>query len=189
MSLCIPPPLGGEHGITKTDILTEQLCDKIINLSKKSTYRAGKVFNKDGKETNVVSIRDVDVWRIHEKEVWLDELLIEQVVRANETFNYHLSGLIERPQLLRYKSPNNSYNWHSDLGVGDASNRKISCSILLNNDFSGGELQFFLNGSETCIMDIGDCILFSSFISHRVTRVTKGERWSLVAWFSGPQFR
>ena len=189
MSLCIPPILGGEHGITKTDILTEACCQRIINLSKKSSYRAGKVFNKDGKATNVVEIRKVDVWRIHEQEEWLDELLIKQVVRANQTFNYNLSGLIERPQLLRYRAPNNSYDWHSDLGNGDASNRKISCSILLNNNFEGGELQFFMNGSETCVMSMGDTILFSSFISHRVTRVTEGERWSLVAWFSGPQFR
>ena len=189
MSLCVPPTLGGEHGITKTDILPEGVCQKIIKLSKKSIYRASKVLDKDGKPTNVVQIRNVDVWRIHEQEVWLDEILIDQVVRANETFNYNLSGLIERPQLLRYKAPNNSYDWHSDLGSGDASNRKISCSILLNNNFEGGELQFFLNGQESCVMNIGDTILFSSFISHRVTRVTKGERWALVAWFSGPQFR
>ena len=189
MSLCIPPKLGGEHGITKTDILPKDLCNKIIGLSKKSTYKAGKVLDKQGIETNVVSIRQVDVWRIHEQEVWLDELLIEQVVRANETFNYNLSGLLERPQLLRYKSPNNNYDWHSDIGSGDASNRKISCSILLNQDFKGGTLEFFLNGKQSCNMQIGDCILFSSFISHRVTRVTEGERWSLVAWFSGPQFR
>mgnify|MGYP003119417792 FL=1 len=189
MSLCIPPSLGGEHGITKTDTINISFCKRIIDLHKKSAYKTGKVFNPDGTKSNIVSIRQVDVWRIHEQEIWLDEFLIEQVVRANQTFNYNLSGLLERPQLLRYNAPNNAYDWHSDLGVGDASNRKISCSILLNDDFSGGDLEFFLNGKQLCTMEKGDCILFSSFISHRVTRVTKGHRWALVAWFSGPQFR
>jgi len=189
MSLCIPPIMGGEHGITKTETINKSFCEKIIQLSKKSSYKSSKVYDTEGKLSNVIKIREVDVWRIHEKEEWLDTFLIEQVVRANETFQYNLSGLLERPQLLRYNSPTNGYDWHSDLGIGDASNRKLSCSILLNDNFSGGNLEFFLNGKQTCDMKVGDCLLFSSFISHRVTRVTKGERWALVAWFSGPQFR
>jgi PKHD-type hydroxylase len=31
--------------------------------------------------------------------------------------------------------------------------------------------------------------LFPSFVLHRVTPVTKGTRYSLVAWVSGPPFK
>ena len=57
--------------------------------------------------------------------------------------DYNLVGLLERPQLLRYTSPSRGYNWHIDLGQGEASTRKISISML-NEDFVGGELLFSL---------------------------------------------
>jgi predicted 2-oxoglutarate/Fe(II)-dependent dioxygenase YbiX len=191
MSLCIPPNHGKPHGVAKTDTLPDRICTEIIGLHnrKHNEYVAGKVYTEDGKLSNVVTIRQVDTWRIHEKEDWLDTLLIELVVKANVNFDYNLSGLLERPQLLRYKTPSIGYEWHSDTGQGDASTRKISCSILLNNNFKGGNLEFFLNGKQVCPMNKGDSIFFSSFISHRVTKITEGERWALVAWFSGPPFR
>ena len=100
-----------------------------------------------------------------------------------------MSGLIERPQLLRYNAPSTGYDWHTDIGSGDASTRKISCSILLNKDFEGGNLEFFSNGKQRIDMNVGDCICFSSFMPHRITRVEKGFRWALVCWFSGSPFK
>ena len=37
-------------------------------------------------------------------------------------------------------------------------------------------------------MKEGSIIVFPSFINHRVAPVTKGTRYSLVAWFVGPPF-
>ena len=34
----------------------------------------------------------------------------------------------------------------------------------------------------------GTIIIFPSMLPHRVTPVTKGVRYSLVQWFSGPDF-
>ena len=38
-------------------------------------------------------------------------------------------------------------------------------------------------------MKRGHAIFFASFIRHRVTPVTKGNRKSLVMWFGGPPFK
>ena len=35
----------------------------------------------------------------------------------------------------------------------------------------------------------GTIIVFPSMLPHRVTPVTEGVRYSLVQWFSGPDFR
>ena len=35
----------------------------------------------------------------------------------------------------------------------------------------------------------GKLILFPSYVLHEVKPVTKGERYSLVAWITGPQFK
>ena len=108
---------------------------------------------------------------------------------AMSYLNYNLVGLLERPQLLRYTSPSRGYNWHIDLGQGEASTRKISISICLNEDFVGGELLFFSDELYKLKLPLGKCIAFPSFLSHKVLPVRQGVRWALVAWISGEPFR
>ena len=73
--------------------------------------------------------------------------------------------------------------------------RKISVSAILNEDYEGGELQFKTLSSmgEEQISTVkgkkGDIIVFPSYINHRVTPITKGVRYSIVAWFGGPPFK
>ena len=43
--------------------------------------------------------------------------------------------------------------------------------------------------SEKVKPKIGEVVAFSSFISHCVRPVTKGERYVVVAWFTGPHFK
>ena len=68
-------------------------------------------------------------------------------------------------------------------------------SILLNNNYEGGEFQFAIYNKEKCEIHTpefnktGSVIVFPSDMEHRVTPVTKGTRYSLVIWFLGPPFR
>ena len=73
--------------------------------------------------------------------------------------------------------------------------RKISVSAILNDDYEGGEMRFRTlhensEVKETVIKpQMGDLIIFPSFIDHKVSPVTKGVRYSVVAWFGGPPFK
>jgi hypothetical protein len=72
--------------------------------------------------------------------------------------------------------------------------RKLSMTILLNDDFEGGELQIASYNKGECFiktpkMNKGSVIVFPSFIEHQVLEVTEGERYSLVAWFLGKPFK
>ena len=73
--------------------------------------------------------------------------------------------------------------------------RKISVSAILNEDYEGGELQFktLTPMGKVQIATVkgnkGDVIVFPSYINHRVTPVTKGTRYSIVAWYGGPPFK
>ena len=67
-------------------------------------------------------------------------------------------------------------------------------SIQLNDDYSGGEFQVARchKGKleiETLEKERGSVILFPSVLEHRILPVTRGIRYSLVAWFLGPPFR
>ena len=60
-------------------------------------------------------------------------------------------------------------------------------TIILNDDYEGGEFEFFLDDIQIK-NEIGTVIVFPSYFLHRVNPVTKGTRYSLVAWFRGPKF-
>tara|TARA_R100000388_G_C7240022_1_gene160614 strand:+ start:419 stop:994 length:576 start_codon:yes stop_codon:yes gene_type:complete len=191
MALAIPPEIrSSDMGVTSCLDLNQEETKKIIALHKDDStfHRKGKVQNED---SNVIDFkkREVDVFVIHEKHEWVDELLILGAKNANELFQFNLTGILERPQLLRYSAPSIGYGWHLDIGTGDHSTRKISISVCLNSDYDGGELAFFMTGEQTIKPDAGTGIAFPSFMPHRVTPVTKGERWALVCWITGEPFR
>ena len=63
-------------------------------------------------------------------------------------------------------------------------------SILLNDpsEFEGGDFEILSEGKITKLKQ-GHGIAFASFINHRVQKVTRGVRQSLVVWFGGKPFR
>jgi PKHD-type hydroxylase len=83
------------------------------------------------------------------------------------------------------------YDWHTDFS-GFRPLRKISISIQLARpeDYEGGDLELlFANQPESLEKTRGTFIAFPSFVLHRVTPVTRGTRWSLVAWILGTRWR
>jgi predicted 2-oxoglutarate/Fe(II)-dependent dioxygenase YbiX len=107
-------------------------------------------------------------------------------------FGVDLSGVEANLQLARYDGVDQGfYEWHTDF-AGLRPLRKISISIQLSrsDEYDGGNLE--LNyGVQPQPMDRtrGAFIAFPSFLLHRVTPVTRGARWSLVAWVLGPRWR
>lgn len=191
MSMVIPPKhREGELGVMSPLQIDHNQCKDIIALHK-DPQNIHKTARINAENSNVVDLktRETEVYIIHESNEWVDALICSAALSANEAFELNVSGLMERPQLLRYKAPSIGYDWHMDIGRGDASNRKISISILLNEDYEGGELAFFLTGEQSIKPDAGTAIAFPSFLPHRVTPLTKGERWSLVCWITGEPLR
>ena len=83
--------------------------------------------------------------------------------------------------LLRYEE-GGFYNTHIDSSTGFL--RTLSCSFMLNDDYDGGEWDFF-NGAMKLKPPRGSAIAFpSNFLyPHGITPVTKGTRFSIVTWF------
>ena len=64
-------------------------------------------------------------------------------------------------------------------------------TILLSDpsEFVGGDLEFMTKGNKPPQLLQGQAIFFNSLIRHRVAKVKKGIRRSLVMWFGGPSFK
>jgi predicted 2-oxoglutarate/Fe(II)-dependent dioxygenase YbiX len=84
--------------------------------------------------------------------------------------------------LLRYDE-NQFYVQHTDSDCKNASNRVISCSIQLNDDYEGGEFAFF-NREMLIRSKKGSIIMFPSnfMYPHETMLVTKGTRYSITTW-------
>ena len=185
-------------------------CNKIIQLGEDEWEKAaiGNDDDDEDKHSNGVvdpSIRKSDICWITEN--WLYELCYRYMLEANKLAGWNLDIVAaEEVQLTRYKKGGH-YDWHQDGFQDDVAAydrqenpilhgkvRKISMSLILNDDFEGGALEFVSHKhGETKIIPIvakaGDMIFFTSGMEHRVAPVTRGVRYSLVNWFVGPPVR
>ena len=110
----------------------------------------------------------------------------------NNHFGFEGMGLTEPGQFTYYRT-GGFYKWHMDNDISckpQSPVSKISMTCLLSDPstFEGGELEFMDEG-RTIKLEQGQAVFFASWLQHRVTPVTKGERKSLVMWFGGPHFK
>ena len=168
-------------------------CNEIIKLSKTSPLvQATTGTGKDKKISKKIRKTEVKWFQPADDTIWVFDKLWKSINAVNRSYKYDIAG-IEDMQVARY-SNGGFYDWHLDIGSGIDSRRKLSVTIQLSKpeEYKGGSLQFFGNEFKTHFSpskEIGTAIIFPSFLHHRVTSVTKGTRWSLVAWIIGPSFR
>lgn len=146
------------------------------------------------------TIRNADVrWLPPGLFPWLQDLLWQRAAEANRAaFGFDFNFLPELQFTHYYEGRRGHYDWHQDVFfVGDpvpkTTHRKISCVIQLSDPetYEGGDLELDLSmrPPRDELRKRGTMVLFPSFLHHRVTPVTKGERFSLVCWFEGPKWR
>ena len=96
-------------------------------------------------------------------------------------------------QLTHYDAATEgAYHTHIDVDMsgGSAGGRKVSFVLQLSkpSDYAGGDLRLEHVTSPDAgqLRRVGSLLVFPSFIPHSVAPLIRGERWSLVAWLSGP---
>ena len=84
------------------------------------------------------------------------------------------------------------YDWHTD-----ETNRElidIKMTILINlslKEYEGGNFYLF-KGNEIEVNELnnpGNVVMFKSYVNHKVTPITKGERRTLAIFLYGPAFK
>ena len=175
---------------------TPSECAAIIHMAKHLQPNPGYV----GAGTTPVenkTVRSSEVrWLVQtEQSQWVFDKLAAICDRVRQNwYPFSLSGFAEPIQITQYlASEGGHYDTHRDFGGDAMSNRKLSIVMLLNpeTEFEGGNLEVLaIPGEDKTVKQIaqGSVIAFPSWELHRVTQVTKGERWSLVCWISGPPF-
>jgi PKHD-type hydroxylase len=197
--------------------LDKKTCNKIRNSAKnkweKSTVNTKKDTTDEERISGEKPIPGIDkntrisdvVWR---SDQWIYDTIWPYMKEANERagWKYDIRSA-ENMQITRYKK-GGFYNFHKDgrsdhLSAYDMPDneflhghvRKLSMTVLLNENYEGGEFQFATYDKEECVIHtpefnkIGSIVVFASDVEHRVAPVTTGIRYSLVTWFLGPPFK
>jgi|TARA_R110000787_G_scaffold44781_1_gene109621 PKHD-type hydroxylase len=197
------------------NVFSNEECKKIISEYKDQVQKATHDDGSGGLTDNDDSVRSSKV-------SWINNTSISHKLNDMMTIANHSAGWLyditshEHHQFTKYE-PNDHYSWHYDgsgchfskrsftFGVPNSLTetanpscintvRKISASVLLNDDYSGGEFDsIHLEDGIAVKKEIkpktGDAIFFPSHIQHRVRPVRVGTRYSLVCWFAGPPFK
>jgi hypothetical protein len=183
-------------GFKQEHCFTPKQCQSILDLKDRLYPVKSTIGSGETEGTYDPSIRAVDTYHVEytPETKWIFDKIATAVGVANaEYYRFDLYGITHALQLLHYKSEENGhYDWHIDCGDGNASYRKISLSIPLTDRsaYEGGELTVNNNGTDQVAIDEqGSITFFPSYLPHKVSPVTKGERWAIVIWINGPRFR
>lgn len=168
------------------NIVSDELCEQIIEEFKDSDWEYGKIgenseMNRDIRNCSVISMSS-------EKKptrVEIDNKIFHSmstVLRhyANDFPFLHVEGDVGY-SLLRY-TEGQFYAQHVDFFKEQ--NRTVTCSLILNDDYEGGEFAFF---DRELKFDLkrGQAIIFPSYFMfpHEILPVKSGTRYSIITWF------
>lgn len=202
MIIQIPPkkPFGTDFSAYWEEFLTENEIELILNLPEwknKKDALIGSRTDEEGVYDPKIRESQISWMRMTDETLPIWAKLANVVSEVNRRhFHFDLTACYELAQLSYYSHEKKShYDWHTDLTMENSSDipRKLSMSLLLNDpsEFEGGELQLKTDSDVPKSLELkkGRAWFFPSFLLHRVTPVTKGERKSLVLWIHGPYFK
>lgn len=191
--------LNTPYWYNKEERIPKKLCEEIIEICKEYEMDAAGVYGSTDSKDKIMhtSFRKTNIAWIPKGTV-VEKLLHSHVGLANMQAGWNFTVTdMEPAQFSEYKK-GHFYNWHKDVSVNNNTpHRKLSISVNLSDpkDYEGGDLEMRNYwGSQDLKMPTaelrkqGTVIVFPSMLMHRVTEVTKGTRYSLVQWYSGPQF-
>jgi PKHD-type hydroxylase len=176
-------------------------CDAVLALAEKRGFGKAAVGNPDSARLDekyrcakVASLEHTD------DTDWLYERINLRVQGANDHFQFHLTGLMEAFQVVRYDAPAieeqeaGHYDWHQDFGGDYMSRRKLSVVVQLSApaDYEGCNLTIMDPGPKELTgiyQERGAGVIFPSWTPHCVTPITRGVRYALVAWVHGFPFQ
>ena len=180
---------------TTAPIFSPQQCQNIIDIGHQQKSEEAKVGTMAKGGTHDTKKRITTISWIPFKALPDMYRIIERTMKQvnGNHFGYDGMQITEMAQFTEYPK-GGFYDWHMDAEVNcqyEPPVRKISMTILLSpdNEFEGGDLEFMTEGNKPPQLLQGQAIFFCSLLRHRVAKVKKGIRRSLVMWFGGPPFK
>ena len=176
--------------ILHASFLDSKQCDAIVGQAVEELWMSGETIG--GGVNKKVRNVEQQVLPINDKG-WPLTRILELAKQANNArFKFDMAGFldVDAPMLMKYEKGGH-YDWHVDTGNA-VCHRKLSFTIQLSDskDYEGGDIEFIGSKVDTkAFRQKGVCIVYPSFLPHRITKITKGVRHAIVGWIHGPTFK
>jgi predicted 2-oxoglutarate/Fe(II)-dependent dioxygenase YbiX len=185
------------------DVFTPEECAQIIDVGttgRSATAQRYGITGSNDKPTpdmkNLMKIRRSPISWIRSdvpENRWIFERVTQAVIEINKQFFGYDLTTIQTLQFTQYDGDEGGfYGSHIDMMYQSPTTRKLSVTIQLSKDteYEGGDLLLHTSQDPARpAKEQGTAIFFPSWTLHEVRPVTKGTRYSLVAWCTGPRFK
>ena len=173
--------------------LSKEECKQLIDYGNDQVSVTATT-NKD----TVSKIRKSEVAWLYDP--WVMQMLEPYVDTANREAGWNFQWEpVQAVQFTKYKKGDH-YGWHRDTAIPwrkDGKIRKLSITVNLNDDYEGGEMyvdtekDYWKQDPQQLakLQTAGSISVFPSDRWHKVAKVTKGTRYSLVVWLLGDPWR
>lgn len=193
-------PLEFPPYIIRNNFLSNQRCDIICKtLSSKIEPAVTKdPFTGEFAVRSDYAVSNTAFWRLDQNNSWIFRHFNKELSESNKKYwNFDLNGY----EVIQYSEYNKGgmIDWHTDHvndyneNHGSLGDRKLSVSLILNDDYAGGEFCIAAPQPKTDYTTLqlnkGDAIIFPSFMFHKVKPVTSGTRKTLVIFVEGPKLK
>jgi predicted 2-oxoglutarate/Fe(II)-dependent dioxygenase YbiX len=190
--------------------LSHEKCDELIEQITTTEQVVTGSVGAGLKETEIIpEIRVTEEWYLFDQPYnkcrpdkcngdwkWLQDKIYQVVKLVNQgVFHFDVEGVDDELKLIKYHQ-GGFYSWHTDFNAGDSSLRKLTAIVQLTDpsEYEGGDVQFGIQDKHTkewyTINKLkGSLTIFPTFLSHRVTPVTKGTRYVLQEFYTGNHFK
>lgn len=175
-------------------MFTKEECNRIIKTLDDAYPISASVGGTIESSKIAKSIRSASIYALDndEENRWVFEKIANIVSLVNSSYyDYNITGITHAMQLVEYRADTEvkgHYDWHSDAGRGDPVTRKISLVVQLTDPSEYQDCELIINnhGNEIVATNQqGSVHLFPSYMTHKVTPISKGVRHSLVIWIHG----
>ena len=174
------------------NVISDELCKHIIEeYDDTDDWKPGTINDYEVNEYRKCEVvylsQDETLERNLKTRKKIDEKLYEIISNLLEKYlkKYDSLGYVQIKEdtgymLLRYKT-GDYVKKHVDTSSDQ--HRTLSCSLILNDDYEGGEISFF-DGEIKPNLKRGDLLIFPSSFTypHQVLPVTSGTRYSIITW-------
>lgn len=180
------------------NVVPPTLVSAIIKWANKNNFTKAGLATKETEDRKIVeeSVRKTkefaltrcsdSLTNVHYAQV-LGHMFYKYLHKYKEDLNLYdfVLDRLENINILKYEE-GGFYKWHTDHS-GTIFPRTISMILLLNNDYEGGQLMFSDADNKNQIAletKVGRLVVWPSnfMFPHSVSKVTKGTRFSIVAW-------
>jgi PKHD-type hydroxylase len=149
-------------------------CNQLI--SKHDNDQLENVIQKSYRSVRVSNMNIADVPHLTDSLEFINEKHFKLDLDFNHTDCY----------FGRYDKGMHYSSLHMDC-IGGERQRKLSFSLLLNDNFQGGEFITLTDSAVEC--HPGKLLIFPSFMPHKISVVEEGTRYAIFGWVYGPNFR